>query len=76
MSGPIGICLRPEYDTHSLARLAEYAQAAERKGFDSAWLAQSLGMDATVLLSHIGAHTRRIRLGTAIINVFSRWRKE
>ena len=72
MSGPLGICLRPEYDAHSLDRLAEYAQKAEAKGFHSVWLAESWGMDATVLLSHIGAHTKSIKLGTGIVNVFSR----
>lgn len=72
MSGPVGICLRPEYEEHSLSRLAEYAQRAERKGFHSVWLTESWGMDATVLLSHLGAHTQHIKLGTAIINVFSR----
>lgn len=72
MNEPIGLCLRPEYDEHSLARLAAYALAAERKGFHSIWLAESWGMDATVVLSHLGAHTTGIKLGTAIINVFSR----
>ncbi|GAA4322896.1 LLM class flavin-dependent oxidoreductase [Pigmentiphaga soli] len=71
-SSPIGLCLRPEYDEHSLGRLADYARAAERRGFHSVWLAESWGMDATVLLSHLGAHTERIGLGTAIVNVFSR----
>ncbi len=69
---PLGICLRPEYDEHSLQRLAGYAQTAEQKGFHSVWLAESWGMDATVLLSHIGAQTRSIKLGTAILNIFSR----
>lgn len=72
MSNPIGLCLRPEYDEHSLGRLAEYAREAERRGFHSVWLAESWGMDATALLSHLGAHTNHIKLGTAIVNVFSR----
>jgi len=72
MSAPLGICLRPEYDEHSLGKLAAYAQVAESKGFHSVWLAESWGMDATVLLSHIGAHTKNIKLGTAILNVYSR----
>lgn len=71
-SKPLGICLRPEYDAHALDRLAGYAQQAEARGFHSVWLAESWGMDATVLLSHIGAHTKTIRLGTCIVNVFSR----
>lgn len=69
---PIGVCLRPEYDEYSLAKLGEYSRAAEAHGFDSVWLAESWGHDSLALLSHIGTLTRRVRLGTAIVNVFSR----
>lgn len=69
---PIGVCLRPEYDEYSLEKLSEYSRLAEARGFDSVWLAESWGCDAISLLSHIGAQTRRVRLGTAIVNVFSR----
>lgn len=68
----IGVCLRPEYDDYALGKIAHYAQLAESKGFHSVWLAESWGLDAIALLSHIGAHTQRVKLGTAIINVFSR----
>jgi probable F420-dependent oxidoreductase len=71
-TGPVGVCLRPEYDEYSLDRMDAYAQLAERNGFHSVWLAESWGLDAFALLSHIGAVTRRIKLGTAIVNVFSR----
>jgi probable F420-dependent oxidoreductase len=69
---PIGVCLRPEYDEYSLAKLGEYSRTAEARGFDSVWLAESWGHDSLALLSHIGALTSRVRLGTAIVNVFSR----
>jgi probable F420-dependent oxidoreductase len=72
MSGPVGICLRPEYDDYSLDRMGDYARLAERNGFHSVWLAESWGLDAVALLSHLGALTGRIKLGTAIVNVFSR----
>lgn len=72
MHEPLGICLRPEYDDYSLDKMAEYAKAAERNGFHSVWLAESWGLDAIALLSHLGALTGRIKLGTAIVNVFSR----
>ncbi|MGE5511402.1 MAG: LLM class flavin-dependent oxidoreductase [Bacteroidota bacterium] len=72
MSGPVGVCLRPEYDDYSLDRMGEYAKTAERNGFHSVWLAESWGLDAIALLSHLGALTERIKLGTAIVNVFSR----
>ena len=69
---PIGVCLRPEYDEYALGKLADYARLADANGFHSVWLAESWGMDAIALLGHIGAHTQRVKLGTAIINVFSR----
>ena len=69
---PIGVCLRPEYDEYSMAKLGEYSREAEARGFDSVWLAESWGCETVALLSHIGALTKRVRLGTAIVNVFSR----
>lgn len=70
--GPVAVCLRPEYDEYSLDKLGEYARLAEARGFHSVWLAESWGLDAIALLSYIGAQTRRVKLGTAIVNVYSR----
>ena len=58
-------------------RLAtEQIQHAERLGFDSAWIAQHHFHEAEgglpaplVFLAHAAAHTRTIRLGTAIITL-------
>lgn len=58
-------------------RLAtEQIQHAEALGFDSAWVAQHHfhekegGLPSPlVFLAHVGAHTRHIRLGTAIITL-------
>lgn len=58
-------------------RLAtEQIRHAERYGFDSAWIAQHHfhehegGLPSPlVFLAHVAAHTRRIRLGTAIITL-------
>lgn len=58
-------------------RLAtEQIQHAERLGFDSAWIAQHHFHEAEgglpaplVFLAHVAAHTRNIRLGTAIITL-------
>ncbi len=51
-------------------------QYAERLGFDNAWIAQHHfhadegGLPSPLLfLAHVAAHTRRIRLGTAIITL-------
>ena len=69
----LGICLRPEYDDgYSLERMRELALLADVHGFHSVWLAESWGLDAVTLLADIGAHTRRVALGTAIVSVFSR----
>jgi F420-dependent oxidoreductase-like protein len=50
----------------------EIAQEAERRGFDSAWSAEAWGSDAFTPLAWIGAHTSRIRLGTAIAQLSAR----
>src|SRR5271169_6792326 len=42
---------------------------AERAGFDSAWTAEAYGSDAITPLSWIGALTKKIRLGTAIMQM-------
>lgn len=68
----VAVSLRPEYDSYSLDRLADYSRTCEAQGFESIWIAESWGLDAISLLSHVGANTRSIGLGTSIINVFSR----
>jgi alkanesulfonate monooxygenase SsuD/methylene tetrahydromethanopterin reductase-like flavin-dependent oxidoreductase (luciferase family) len=60
-----------------MAQVAEEAlevvMAAERLGFEVAWAAEHHGIEHTIganpltLLMHWGAHTRRIRLGTAVL---------
>src|SRR5262245_3359896 len=47
-------------------------QEAERLGFDSVWTAEAYGSDAISPLCWIGAHTTKIRLGTAIIQMPAR----
>lgn len=50
----------------------ELAQEAERLGFDSVWTAESWGNDAFTPLAWIGAHTSKIRLGTAVAQLSAR----
>ncbi len=45
---------------------------AEALGFDSVWSAEAYGSDAITPLAFIAAHTRRIRLGTGIMQVAAR----
>ena len=50
----------------------EMTQRAEGLGFDSVWVPEAWGTDAISLLGALAARTERIRLGTGIVNVFSR----
>ncbi|MCC3769638.1 LLM class F420-dependent oxidoreductase [Streptomyces sp. UNOC14_S4] len=53
-------------------RHTELATEAERLGYDSVWTAESWGSDAFTPLAWIAAHTRRIRLGTAVAQMAAR----
>lgn len=50
----------------------EAIQEAERLGFTSVWTAEAYGSDALSPLAWWGAHTERIRLGTAIMQMGAR----
>jgi F420-dependent oxidoreductase-like protein len=50
----------------------EMAQEAESLGFDSVWTAESWGSDCFTPLTWIGAHTKTIRLGTAVAQLSAR----
>jgi F420-dependent oxidoreductase-like protein len=50
----------------------ELAQEAERLGFDSVWTAEAWGSDALTPLAWIGAHTRRVKLGTSVVQLSAR----
>ncbi|MEM7250424.1 MAG: LLM class flavin-dependent oxidoreductase [Pseudomonadota bacterium] len=50
----------------------ERAKWAEANGFDDVWFADSAGPDALTLAATMGAVTNRVRIGTAIIPVFTR----
>ena len=51
---------------------AEAVLEAERLGFDSVWTAEAYGSDALTPLAWWGAATRRITLGTAIVQISAR----
>ena len=48
------------------------AQLADDLGYDSFWIPEAWGYEVFPLLTEIALKTRRIRLGTGIVNVFSR----
>src|SRR5665213_3318924 len=51
---------------------SEAVAEAERLGFDSIWTAESWGSDALTPLAWLGAHTSRLRLGTALMQLSAR----
>ncbi|MBW2244515.1 MAG: LLM class F420-dependent oxidoreductase [Deltaproteobacteria bacterium] len=50
----------------------ELVQRAEELGFDSVWTAEAYGSDATSPLAYLAAVTKRIRLGTSIMQLAGR----
>ena len=48
------------------------ARRAEELGYDSVWVAEAWGSDAISVLSWIAARTKRIRIGTAILQLPAR----
>jgi F420-dependent oxidoreductase-like protein len=50
----------------------ERVQRAEALGFDSVWTAEAYGSDATSPLAYLAAVTKRIRLGTSIMQLAGR----
>jgi len=50
----------------------ERIQRCELLGYDSVWTAEAYGSDALTPLAFIAAHTRRIRLGTSVIQIAAR----
>jgi len=45
---------------------------AEKPGFDSVWTAEAWGSDAFTPLAWIGAHTKKIKLGTSVVQLSAR----
>ena len=50
----------------------EVAKTAESLGFHSAWTAEAWGSDAFTPLAWIGAHTKKLKLGTSIVQISAR----
>lgn len=48
------------------------ARRAERAGADAVWVPEAYGHEAIARLGYLAAVTERVRLGTAIVNVYSR----
>ncbi len=52
--------------------LIALAQAAEAQGYESFWITEGTARDAISQLGALAVNTSRIRLGTGIINIYSR----
>ncbi len=57
------------YDRKAVLRCA---QEADELGYDSFWIPEGWAYEAFSLLAEIAVHTKNIKLGTGIVNVFSR----
>lgn len=60
------------YSGAELKLPVELVQRAEALGFDSVWSAEAYGSDATSPLAYLAAVTKRIRLGTSIMQLAGR----
>jgi F420-dependent oxidoreductase-like protein len=60
------------YSGPQLRLPVECVQLAERLGFDSVWTAEAYGSDAITPLAYLAAVTKRIRLGTGIMQLAAR----
>jgi F420-dependent oxidoreductase-like protein len=60
------------YSGAQLSLPIETIQRAEALGFHSVWTAEAYGSDATLPLAYIAALTKRIKLGTAVMQVAAR----
>lgn len=56
----------------SLLAQVQWAEDAERHGFDSFWVPQVFGADVMTVIALAGQRTSRIELGTAIVPTFPR----
>src|SRR5215204_1095989 len=64
----------PDMEGRTLDRFGEFARAVEAKGFAGLWVTDSFGrgrptLDPVVLMSVIAALTRRIEIGTCVLQV-------
>jgi len=60
-------------DAHDIREGIEYVKYAEEKGFEAVWQAESrLVRDAIVPMAAFAAHTSRIKIGSGVVNNWTR----
>jgi coenzyme F420-dependent oxidoreductase len=62
----------PYWNDITRDEIIDFAQLAEGLGYDSVWVPEMWGRDAFSILSVIALNTKRIKLGTGIVSVYSR----
>lgn len=70
MSDRIGVL--PFWKKYDREMYVKAAVLADELGYDSFWLPEAWGYEVFTLLTEIAVKTKRIKLGTGIVNVFSR----
>ncbi|ARE73641.1 LLM class F420-dependent oxidoreductase [Streptomyces sp. Sge12] len=53
-------------------RAADQAAALESAGLDAVWVAEAWGFDSPTIMGYLAARTERLKIGSAILNVYSR----
>jgi alkanesulfonate monooxygenase SsuD/methylene tetrahydromethanopterin reductase-like flavin-dependent oxidoreductase (luciferase family) len=73
-SARIGIDIKHEGREYGLTSLdyMALAEQAERAGFESFWTNEDIGYDSLALMSAASQRTQHIKLGTAIVNCYTR----
>jgi alkanesulfonate monooxygenase SsuD/methylene tetrahydromethanopterin reductase-like flavin-dependent oxidoreductase (luciferase family) len=65
----IGINWQGEFERE---KVFEHARIADEAGVDSVFVAEAWGRDAFTLLTQLAERTKRVKLGTGIVNYYSR----
>ena len=68
----LGVSLGYFIDADQIAQALDVAVAAERLGYDCAWVAEAYGSDAVSVLAAVAARTDRIGIGSAILQIPAR----
>ncbi|MFE1841855.1 LLM class F420-dependent oxidoreductase [Streptomyces sviceus] len=61
-----------EYAENDPVQAVEEVVRLEKAGLDAVWVAEAYGFDSPTLMGYIAARTERVKVGSYIVNVFSR----
>lgn len=68
----LGINLAPAPSLTAPAEWLEKVRLADSLGVQSVWAAEPWGRDPLIFLSLVAEHTRRVQIGTSVLNCYSR----